>query len=81
MVPRAMAEEDEVQEIECAEPRPQAVRIFRKRSDEVVVIKEKDTTREMRRLKTALTRVMKQIKVITASGVVIFDVDDRSSSL
>ena len=47
----------------------------------MVVIEEEDTTREMRRLKTALSEVMKQIKVSTASRVVIFDVDDRSSSL
>ena len=74
-------EEDEVEEIERAKPRPQAVRILRKRGDEVVVIEEEDTTREMRRLKTALVGVMKQIEVSTASGVVIFDIDDRSSSL
>ena len=81
MVPQATAEEDEVEEIERAEPRPQAVQILRKHGDEVAVIEEEDTTREMRRLKTALTRVMKQIEVSTASGVVIFDVGDRSSSL
>ena len=81
VVPRATAEEDEVEEIERAEPRPQAVRILRKRGDEVVVIEEEDTTKEMRRLKTALAGVMKQIEVSTASGVVIFDVGDRSSSL
>ena len=81
VVPRAMVEEDEVEEIERAEPRPQSVQILRKRSDEVVVIEEEDTTREMRRLKTTLARVMKQIKVSTTSGVLIFDVGDRSSSL
>jgi len=81
VVPRATVEEDEVEEIERAEPRPQAVQILRKHGDEVAVIEEEDTTREMRRLKTALTRVMKQIEVSTASGVVIFDVGDRSSSL
>jgi len=47
----------------------------------VVVIEEEDTTREMRRLKTALARVMKQIEVSTAFGVFIFDVGDQSSSL
>ena len=81
VVPRATTEEDEVEEIERAEPRPQSVRILRKRSDEVVVIEEEDTTREMRRLKTALARVMKQIEVSTTSGVLIFDVGDQSSSL
>ena len=75
-----MAEEDEVEEIERAEPRPQSVRILRKRDDEVVVVEE-DTTREMRRLKSALAGVMKQIEVSTASGVLVFDVGFRSSSL
>ena len=81
MVPRAMVEEDEVEEIERAEPQPQAVRILRKRGDEVVVIEEEDTTREMRRLKTALAGVMKQIEVSTTSRMLVYDVGDRSSSL
>ena len=81
MVPRATAEEDEVEEIERAEPRPQSVRILRKHGNEVVVIEEEDTTREMRRLKTALAGVMKQIKVSTASRMLVYDVGDRSSSL
>jgi len=81
VVPRALAEEDEVEEIERTEPRPQAIQILCKHGDEVVVIKEEDTTREMRRLKTALAGVMKQIKVSTASRVFLFDVGDRSSSL
>ena len=81
MVPRATAEEDKVEEIESAKPRPQSIRILHKRGEEVVVIEEEDTTREMRRLKTALAGVMKQIEVSTASGVLIFDVEDRSSSL
>ena len=80
MVPPATAEEDEVEEIERAEPRPQSVRILHKRSNKVVVVKEEDTTREMRRLKSALARVMKQIEVRTASGILVFDVGDRSSS-
>ena len=70
-----------MEEIECAEPRPQSVQILRKHEDEVVVIEEEDTTREMRRLKTALAGVMKQIEVSTASRVFLFDVGDRSSSL
>ena len=74
-------EEDEVEEIERAEPQPQSVRILRKHDDKVVVIEEEDTTREMRRLKTALAGVMKQIEVSTASIVLIFGVGDRSSSL
>ena len=76
-----MAEEDEVEEIEHDEPRPQSIQILCKRGDEVVVLEEEDTTREMRRLKSALARVMKQIEVSTASGVLIFDVGDQSSSL
>ena len=75
-----MAEEDEVEEIERDEPRPQSIRILHKRGDEVVVFEE-DTTREMRRLKSALAGVMKQIEFSTASGVLVFDVGDRSSSL
>ena len=80
IVPRATTKEDKVEEIERAEPRPQAVRILHKRGDEVVVIEEEDTTREMRRLKTTLAGVMKQIEVSTASKILIFDVGDRSSS-
>ena len=45
MVPLATAEEDKVEEIERADPRPQSVRILRKHGDEVVVVKEEDTTR------------------------------------
>ena len=81
VVPRAMAEEDEVEEIKRAEPLPQAIRILRKHRDEVVIIEEEDTTREMRRLKTALAGVMKQIEVSTASGMLVYDVGDRCSSL
>ena len=62
MVPPTVEEEDEVEEIECDEPRPQSIRILRKRGDEVVVVEEEDTTREMRRLKSTLVGVMKQIE-------------------
>ncbi|XP_066320407.1 uncharacterized protein [Miscanthus floridulus] len=44
-----MEEEDEVEEIEHEESRPQAIRILRKRGEEVVVMEE-DTTREVKRL-------------------------------
>ena len=74
MVPPAVAEEDEVEEIERDEPRPQAIRIFQKRGDEIVVVEEEDTTREFRRLETALARVTKQIKVRTMSGMLLFDI-------
>ena len=74
MVPRAAEEEDEVEEIECEEPRPQAIRILQKHGDDIVIIEEEDTTREFRRLETTLTGVMKQIKVSTASEVLLIDV-------
>ena len=80
MVPLAAAEEDEVEEIEREESRPQAVRILRKRGDEVVAIEEEDTTRELRRLESTLSMVKKQIKVSIASPMFIFNVGDWSSS-
>ena len=46
----------------------------------MVVVEEEDTTMELRRLESALIRVMKQIKVSTASGMLISDVGDQSSS-
>ena len=52
-------EEDEVEEIMRDEPQPQAVRILRKRGEEIVIVEEEDTTKEFRRLETALTGVMK----------------------
>ena len=73
MVPSA-ATEDEVEEIERDEPRPQAVRIPRKHDDDIVIVEEEDTTREFRRLETALAGVMKQNKVSTAFGMLLFDV-------
>ena len=80
MVPPTTTEEDEVEEIERDEPQTQTVWILRKREDEVVILEEEDTTMELRRLKTALAGVMKQIKVSTTSGVLVFDDGDRSSS-
>ena len=74
VVPPAATEEDEVEEIERDEPRPQAIQILRKRGDDIVIVKEEDTTREFRRLKTALAGVMKQIKVSTTSKMLLFDV-------
>ena len=67
MPPTTAEEEDGVEEIVHAEPRPQSIRIFRKRSDEVVVVEEEDTPKEMRRLKSALAGVIKQIEVSTKS--------------
>ena len=67
MSPTAVEEEDEVEEIVRDKPRTQSVRILRKRGDEVVVVEEEDTPREMKRLKSALGGVVKQIKVDTES--------------
>ena len=69
-----------MEEIECEESQPQAVQILRKQGKEVVVVEEEDTTRELRRLESALAGVMKQIKVSTASVMFIFNVGDCSSS-
>ena len=57
--PVAVEEEDVVEEIIHAEPQTQFVRIFRKHGDEVVVVEEEDTPKEMRRLKSSLARVVK----------------------
>ena len=65
--PAAMEEEDVVEEIIRADPQTQSIRIFCKRSDEVVVIEEEDTPKEMKRLKSALAGVVKQIEVSTES--------------
>ena len=76
MVPPAAAEEDEVEEIEREESRPQAVRILCRRGNEVVVIEEEDTTRELRRLESTLSTAVKHIKVSIASVMLIFDIGD-----
>ena len=81
MVPPATAEEDEVVEIERAAPKPQSVRILRKRREEVVVVEEEDTTKEIKRLKTAIAGVMTQIKVSTSPGTLIYVVGDQGLSL
>ena len=67
MRPTAAEEEDEVEEIVRDEPRTQSVRILHKRGDKVVVVEEEDTPREMKRLKSALGGVVKQIEVDTES--------------
>ena len=71
-----MEEEDEVEEIEREESRPQAVRILRKRGDEVVVMEEEDTTREVKRLRSTLCTAMKQIEVSVASAASVFGVGE-----
>jgi len=52
-------EEDEVEEIKREGARPQAIRILRNRGDEVVVMEEEDTTREVRRLESTFSTSMK----------------------
>ena len=71
-----MEVEDEVEEIEREESRPQAVRILHKWGDEVVVMEEEDTTREVKRLWSTLSMAMKQIEVSVASAVSVFGVGD-----
>ena len=74
-----MEEEDEVEEIEREESRPQAIQILCKRGDEVVVVEEEDTTREVRRLESTLSIAMKQIKVSIASAKFVFGVGQYGS--
>ena len=81
MVHPAATEEDEVEEIVRDEPRPQSVWILRKRGDDIVIVEEEDTTKEFRRLETTLTGVTKQIKVSTASRVLLFDIGNWISTL
>ena len=80
VAPPAAKEEDEVEEIEREESRHQSIRILRKQGDEVVVVEEEDTTRELRRLESALSTVMKQIKVSTASAMFVLEVGNWTSS-
>ena len=47
----------------------------------MVVVEEEDTTRELRRLQSTLAGVMKQIKVSTMSGMLLFDVGNWISTL
>ena len=71
MVPPAAIEEDEVEEIVRDEPRPQSVWILRKHGDKIVIVEEEDTTKEFKRLETALISVMKLIKANTVSRKVL----------
>ena len=75
--PATVEEEDEVEEIIRAKPQTQSVQILHKRGDEVVVVEEEDTPKEIRRLKSTLARVVKQIKVSTESGAFVVVVGDR----
>ena len=80
MVPLSTEKEEEMEEVEHEESRPQTIQILHKRGNEVVVVEEEDTTRELRRLESTLSRVMKQIKVDTVPRMLVFDVGDQSSS-
>ena len=66
-----------MEEIIRVEPQTQSVRILRRRGDEVVVVEEEDTPKEIRRLKSTLTGVVKQIEVSTESRSFVVDVGDR----
>ena len=68
-------------EIERAAPEPQSVQILWKRGEEVVVIEEENTTREIKRLKSAVAGVMTQIEVSTTPKILIYVVGDQSLSL
>ena len=71
-----MEEEDWVKEIERGGSRPQIVHIFRKRGEEIVVIEEEDTTKEVKRLWSTLCTTMKQIEVNIASVVSVFGIEE-----
>ena len=71
-----MEEEDGVEEIERGRSRPQTVCIFHKRGEEIVIVEEEDTTREVKRLRSTLCTAMKQIEVSVASTVSAFGVGD-----
>ena len=81
VVPQATMEEDEVVEIKRAAPKPQPVQILQKRREEVVVVEEENTTREIKRLKSAVARVMTQTEVSTTPITPIYVVGDRGLSL
>ena len=52
------------------------IRILHKRGEEIVVVEEEDTTREVKRLWSTLCTAMKQIEVSVASAVSVFSVGD-----
>ena len=49
--------------------------------EEVVVVEEEDTTREIKRLKSTVARVMTQIEVSTTLETLIYVVGDHGLSL
>ncbi|XP_066392657.1 uncharacterized protein [Miscanthus floridulus] len=68
VVSQSAVEEDEVVEIEHAAPKPQSVCILQKHREEVVVVEEEDTTREIKRLKSTVAGVMTQIEGIARTA-------------
>ena len=80
-MPQATAEEDEVVEIERAASKPQSIQILRKHGEEVVVVEEENTTREIKRLKFVVAGVMTQIEVSTAPEKLIYIVGYQGLSL
>lgn len=72
-------EEDEIEEIHREEAQPQTVCIFRKCGEEVVVMEEEDTTREVKRLWSVLTIAMNQIEVSIMSALSVFGVEGCGS--
>ena len=74
--PPAVEEEDEVKDIEHEGSRPQAICILCKQGEEVVVMEEEDTTKEVKRLWSTLSIAMKQIEVSIVSAVSVFGVGD-----
>ena len=66
-----------MKEIEREESRPQAIHILRKRGEEVVVVEEEDTTREVKRLRSSLFTAMKQVEVSIALAVSVFGIGDH----
>jgi len=74
-----LEEEDKVEEIKREGSRPQTVCIFRNQGQEIVVIEEEDTTREVKRLRSTLRTTMKQIEVSevsVVSAVSVFGIGD-----
>ena len=76
-MPQATTDEDEVVEIERTAPKPQSIRILQKCGEEVVVVEEENTTREIKRLKSAVAGVMAQIEV-SATPITPINVVGRS---
>ena len=67
--PPAVEEEDEVEEIEREGSRSQTVCIFRKQGEEVVVVEEEDTTREVKRLRSTLSIAMALFRLGLGIGI------------